>query len=546
MQIISIIVKFTSLLIHVPTAASSFGGGVYALSVDLAVTASAFTGNAAISGGAVATDCAAEVCVGQRPRDLCASQVSTVASSDFVANLAVDDGAAIYVSNHRLEVTTAGSAFPDNNATRGAVVFADTSATVVVNGLVGGDANEALDAGTSAAFAYGNGLASPPQAAYWLSPPIATGSGFDPPMAGSNLCETTNCTISLTDAYSNTVTTPVVVEIVPLSNAVSLLDAPEFVLVTGGQSAVIPAVRIYAVGSLDVPPPPTVVASFGLQHIGSSVTVGVLNASASSCDIGWGAIVDSLAGNALTCELCLVGTFSNDVSWAACAACEVGTTTVAAGGNSCDWCEAGFGWNSGASACQPCPVDFFSGAATFQSPCQACPGGATTDGSTGATACNSPLICQPGEGSIVVGGARACAACGVGTYNPNTTVEACAVCPDGTTTNPDTVGATACDWCSVGFGVVVDGAECEMCPSGTYAENATRSDNCTICDGEVQIVGGLPLACIEVPFFRGGGGCDGCRIGCWWCYTGLFTPLLSPLFCLCSRRPRRSMLTFQR
>lgn len=322
-------------------------------------------------------------------------------------------------------------------------------------------------------------------------------------MAGTNLCEATACTLTLDDIYANTVTTPTVVEIVPLSDSVAVFDGPEFVLVTDGASPVIPEVRLYAVGSLGSPPNATVAASFGLKHIGSAETVAVLTAAATHCDAGWGAVVDSAAGTtALTCEPCPVGTFSAEPSWAACTGCPPETTTTVPMSETCEWCAAGFGWNPGSSACEACPVDTFSNAPTLNIACEPCPGSATTNGTVGATECTTPLVCLPGNGSVVVGGERACAPCPGGTFNANTTVEACGICPDGSTTEPGAIGATACDWCAEGFGLDTADGVCVLCGNGTYASNATLGSNCTACNGEVQLVGGLPLLCAEV-----GGSC---------------------------------------
>ena len=92
------------------------------------MTSSVLSANeAVVNGGAIAADCAPEICVGQLPRDTCAAQVSTVASVDFVSNSA-ERGAAMHVNNHRLEVNTAGGSFSSNVANSGAVVFAELSA----------------------------------------------------------------------------------------------------------------------------------------------------------------------------------------------------------------------------------------------------------------------------------------------------------------------------------------------------------------------------------------------------------------------------------
>ena len=359
----------------------------------------------------------------------------------------------------------------------------------------GSNINAALMAGAGGnmATAYGDGVASPESAAVWLNAP-ATGA---PSMAGTNLCDGVDCRISVDDFYGNTFTFPLVVEIVSLSDGVAVVDSPEFVLVNAGQSPVIPAIRIYAVGDADsAPPDPVVAASFGLQHVGANTSVAVVSVSVSRCEAGWGSVADPLTGTGLSCHQCPVGAYSDALSWAACEPCPGGTSSAAVGSSECALCAPGYGWNAAAAACALCPVDTFSDDTTLQMPCQPCPGGATTNGTAGAIECTTPLVCLPGNGSVVIGGERACAPCPTGTFNANTTVEACEVCPDGTTTDPEAIGATGCDWCDAGFGVDALTGDCLACPEGTYAENATLGGNCTQCDGSTVVVGDLAIDCL--------------------------------------------------
>ena len=216
------------------------GGGIYALSVDLNVTGSAFAANRARSGGAIATDCESEVCIGQLPRDDCATQAMHVGSTRFDRNNASADGGGIHIANHLLRLTTAaGSRFNSNGAVRGEAVFAEPSATVLVDDKSGAGASGALFpvivGSNGNMLAYGEGIASQPEALAWQEAPVVAAESL---MAGTNLCEAVGdggCVVTMLDRYGNTPTIPTVVEIVPTSDGVAL-TGPRYVLVADGYS----------------------------------------------------------------------------------------------------------------------------------------------------------------------------------------------------------------------------------------------------------------------------------------------------------------------
>ena len=377
------------LLFHVPASphphctAGTDGGGVYALSAELAVATSDFRNNTAARGAGVAAGCVAEVCVGQLPRDTCDAQTTALLATSFAANAAGLDGGGVYVWNHALDLGTAGSVFEANVAARGASVFAEPSATVLVNGVSEGDGtNPALGlvVGDNRPLAYGVGVASLPDEAEWQAPPTALSAA----MAGASLCGVSECVATLRDAFGNTVTTPTVVEIVATSIG-AVVDGPQYLLVADGRSAPIASLGIRVTGDAAAIPA-SVDLTFGFRLVGAPNVTAALTATATPCEPGWGAVGDVFGG--WTCAECEAGSYSAAMSWEACRVCEAGTVSVEAGATSCNWCVAGYGWDAAAEACAVCTDGSFSPEETLVEACQGCLDEGLGDG---ATECAAPL-----------------------------------------------------------------------------------------------------------------------------------------------------------
>ena len=285
-------------------------------------------------------------------------------------------------------LSTATSRFGNNTATRGASIYSDPSASVVVDGNAVQDANTALAASvepTNTALAYGVGVASPPRLAAWTDlSPLSAG----PAMPGSNLCAQ-GCVATLGDTYGNVATTPTVVEIAADDPRVAVVDGPRYLLIADGVSSPIPDLAIRLVGD-PTALPASVDVLFGLSLVGDPG--GALStAETIQCQAGYGATV-AASGQETTvgCEACLGETFSAGVSWVPCQSCAEGTAADPAtpAATSCDWCAAGFGWDG--DACVPCGVGTFSAAVTLKEPCTGCAAGLTTAG-TGADACTAAV-----------------------------------------------------------------------------------------------------------------------------------------------------------
>lgn len=374
------------------STANMTGGGVYGLSTVLNVAGSRFEANFAATGAGLATDCAAEICVGQTPRDTCGSHVTNVtAESAFESNQAAFDGGGIHVRNQAL-VASGDTYFASNMADRGGVIFAHPTATVEVGGLTGSAINEAELSGTNRVLSYGPGVASPAATAEWTAlAPLDTSAV----MPGTNLCVGT-CVATLVDSYGNVPTTPTVVEIVTSIPAMLAVQGPRYILVADGASAPIPDLGVSVVGD-----DPEVVGSgglsgvVGLRFLDSAVLGGAVPVDIVPCGPGHGLKTSGEGASArFWCEPCPAGQFSSatDPSWAACDACLDGTETspTATGATSCDWCDAGWGWDTGENACQVCAEGTFSAAPALEAGCDACTDRLTTDG-TGATACTNAV-----------------------------------------------------------------------------------------------------------------------------------------------------------
>lgn len=99
------------------------------------------------NGAGIDLDCAAEICVGEVPRDTCQVVAANLTGSvSFARNDDADgDGGGVHVSNRALALATAvGTSFVGNFAIRGAAVFSAAGGYVSVNGLSGTSARDTL------------------------------------------------------------------------------------------------------------------------------------------------------------------------------------------------------------------------------------------------------------------------------------------------------------------------------------------------------------------------------------------------------------------
>ena len=364
-------------------AAGLDGGGIFSLSTGVEIVNAVVEGNTADRNGAgVALDCAAEICVGELPRDTCDVIAANLTATALVRNTATyGDGGGIHVFNRGLAVAAAESAFVNNSASRGAAVFGAAGGSVTVDGLSGNSARAALvstlGAGSNDAAAYGAVLASPPSSLEWVDPPAG-----GVVMPGDNLCgDEGGCVVTMGDDYGNVPTTPTVVN-VAVSGAI--LNGPQFVLVAGGFSETIPDLSVRLVGEPGALPLANVSAAVALQFVDGDEDHNAVALTVTQCDRGFGMV---MTGDSVWCQSCEAGYFSDGVDWAACEPCAVGYATEpgTTGAVVCDWCEPGFGWNDDGS-CVTCAVGTFSGGVSFKIGCDPCDSGLTTSGD-GASAC---------------------------------------------------------------------------------------------------------------------------------------------------------------
>ena len=349
----------------------------------MVVSDSVFEGNTASRNGAgMFLDCAAEICVGELPRDSCDAVAANISGTGFANNTAVGDGGGIHVSNRDLGMATAGTFFDGNAADRGAAVFSIAGGSVFVDGATGAGARGALVAvayDSNAAIAYGAVLASPPSSLSWVNPPVA---GLM--MPGDNLCAGgSGCLASMGDDYGNVPTTPTVVHVAVSG---SILSGPQFVLVAGGFSEVIPDLSVRLVGdpTSGVLPAIDSIVTVGLRFVDEATYYGAVSMTAAQCGAGSGMMTGD---GTVWCEPCVSGSFSDAVAWAPCQPCAGGYMTEpgTTGAEACDWCVPGYGWD-GAGSCVACETGTFSSEATFEIGCNPCDSGLTTSGD-GASAC---------------------------------------------------------------------------------------------------------------------------------------------------------------
>ena len=354
------------------------------------MSSSTFDRNEAMFGGGIATDCVAEVCVGDLPRDSCATRATDVSSSRFLSNVAINGGG-IHADNVAVSVASAGSNFTGNYAVYGASAFSDNGGVVTVDGQSLADAQAALTAvsgaNTVADAGYGQGIASPPTEILWAVAPAVSA----PVMSGTNLCAGNGgCRLSMGDLYGNTPTVAEVVEV--MSSAV--VDGPQFVLVSSGESGPIASLSLrQRVDTSLMALPATTVETIELRFAGGLVPASdSLVVTSTHCGAGFGSIVYTDEAAAVSCEPCQAGTFSDEASWEACLPCPDGYSTEpnAEGAETCAWCDAGYGWDAETETCEPCPMGTFASDPSLEVPCAPCEAGLTTV-SAGAAACTSAI-----------------------------------------------------------------------------------------------------------------------------------------------------------
>ena len=375
------------------SAATASGGGVYALSVNLTIGQASFERNEALFGAGLYTDCVPEICVGDLPRDACHTQATTVSDAAFRNNTALSLGGAVLVANQVLSLGGPAMAMAGNSAGVGAAVYVDKTAEVAV----GPGLQTALNV-SNTALQYGDGIASEPALVAWAVAPVTT----PPVQAGGNLCAMEGgCRVTLYDLFDNVPTIPTVVEVVNLSPEASEVDGARYVLVADGISDAIPDLSISLVTSDPLGLPPSVETTLGIDFAGASNAVGsvALPVVSTPCEAGHGASYD---GTAVRCQACAPGSFSDRVSWEACAVCPAGEATgeTETAATECANCAPGYGWQGG--GCVACEVGTFSPNVTASGVgCLACDDGLTTDGE-GANGC-AIAIAGDGGGQAVDG-----------------------------------------------------------------------------------------------------------------------------------------------
>lgn len=200
------------------------------------------------------------------------------------------------------------------------------------------------------------------------------------------------------------------------------------------------------------------------------------------------------------CSDCSAGQYSTSVAATACTPCEAGT--YGASTTQCVPCGPGQTSDAGAAACagSPCApgtrgFDGINGTCVpcgtceqqplaGQTQCDPCPSGrfASSPGTAtcGLGACSagqySPGDCHSASHADVAN----CLPCGVGQYQPTPHSFGCLQCPDGKYQN--VAGSTGCKTrqnCAAG--AYWDGQACQVCPSGTWSDDAHAGEDA--CQG---------------------------------------------------------------
>ena len=228
-----------------------------------------------------------------------------------------------------------------------------------------------------------------------------------------------------------------------------------------------------------------------------------------------------------TCRGCPVGTFNAAFHQTSCTACPAGTVNtkqaaadaaacIACGANAagpagsndatacacnlgysgepggvCVACAAGkFRSNAFEYICQACPADTYNAELSVDriESCIACPANTSTTNHTGS---GNPLdcVCPPGFRTAANdAGARQCAQCGAGNFQPADNATACLACDAGTySAAPAAVSAASCVGCAPGsFAAGVGSGHCELCAADAW-QDLRRSDfalrPCEACPG---------------------------------------------------------------
>eukprot|EP00727_Mastigamoeba_balamuthi_P008106 m51a1_g3916 putative protein serine threonine (2990) ;mRNA; f:162039-172590 len=193
-------------------------------------------------------------------------------------------------------------------------------------------------------------------------------------------------------------------------------------------------------------------------------------------------------GGVAQCSPCQPGTYSTD--GISCVQCGVGRASKS-GAGSCSECPAGFYTLDGISClkcgdgytstgginctrcpagtyelvgvCTPCRAGFVSGEGATR--CSECPAG---------TVSYRSLVCRECDNGTYASTSSTCTRCSPGFISVNHT-SACAPCPVGSFE----VGNVACVPCALGSVSALGSRSCSVCPTGMIATNGTKCNYCT-------------------------------------------------------------------
>ena len=184
------------------------------------------------------------------------------------------------------------------------------------------------------------------------------------------------------------------------------------------------------------------------------------------------------------------------------------SNVFASGSQVCPFtCNSGYQKNAGPTACVASTCPAMNSKFTLTSTATPCNYECSAGYYASGTGTLGPADCiQCPQGSWSAQGASACTPCGVGNYNPSSTlatsIAVCQVCPRGTWSA--TTSASSCSACGVGYYSNSEGSQtntCVQCSGGSYAANTGQS-SCTACPlgTSSTVPGGSTLAsCSDCP-----------------------------------------------
>lgn len=197
------------------------------------------------------------------------------------------------------------------------------------------------------------------------------------------------------------------------------------------------------------------------------------------------------------CANCVLGTFSETEGLTICSGCSRGSYSLLEGSSACLSCNQGtYSPNIGSSTCLQCPAGNYSVriASTRCTPCDA----GSYNGSPSQSSCS---FCSAGTYSLAIGkttclscskgmysntlGSTSCVECIAGQYAQNDGLTICYVCPSGMFQNVSS--GTSCISCSKGYiAASTGGTVCSACLAGSYS-NSIGQSTCSLCSsGEYQ------------------------------------------------------------